>query len=59
MSTARRRFDDALLAFLQLPRDDQVVLLEIARRIVAGAPVDHAVEQLTGERAVPREWVEC
>ncbi len=52
MSAPYQDVNDALRSFLQLPPDDQRVLLEILRRVVAGAPVEHALEQLTGERDV-------
>lgn len=54
----RRQLASATVnSFMQLPPEDQRVLLEVLRRVVAGVPLEHALEQVIGERDVPAAWL--
>ena len=57
MSTPRQLANAAINSFMRLSPEDQRVLLEMLRRVTAGAPREHAIEQVTGSRSLPAQWM--
>ena len=51
------RMNHALALFLELAPGERRVLLEVLRRVVAGVPLEAALELVTGERDVPAPWL--
>jgi len=56
MSTPRQLVNAALHSALRLSPDDLRLLIEVLRRIAAGAPLEHALMQVTGDSDVPAHW---
>jgi len=58
MSATRRQLVNAALhSALRLPPEDLRVLVEILRRVAGGAPLEHVLDAMIGERAVPDAWI--
>ena len=49
--------NQALALFLELAPGDRRVLLEVLRRVVAGAPLEAVLEAVTGSAEVPAHWI--